>query len=214
MSFMSMPPMPWARPKGIAATDRTRTAAMAKQYVFFMPVLSFLGVKNQIAPAVRGLRRSSADCARQAADARQWTSTYPAVAYDLSIMYPCVRQQSRIFFSAGFSINCACLLKQFCIADSLCAARVTAEEAKAITSITAISEAFMVSSMLSERVNLRDRSIRKPCGKAGIHCGSRLGSSRKRVHLIDFSFIVEAADRAAHFRLWASLANELPCRCG
>src|SRR5712692_8488996 len=100
MFFMSMPPMPWARPKGIAATDRTRTAAMAKRYAFFMQVLSFLGVKNQIAPAVRGLCRSSADCARQAADARQRTSTYPAIAYDLPIMYPCVRQQSCIFLRA------------------------------------------------------------------------------------------------------------------
>src|SRR5712692_10115485 len=72
--FMSIPPMPWARPKGIAATDKTRTAAMAKQYAFFMQVLPLLGGKNQIAPAVRGFvgqaycRLRTASCGREATD--------------------------------------------------------------------------------------------------------------------------------------------------
>jgi len=80
--------------------------------------------------------------------------THPAVAYDLPIKCPCVRQQSRGFFTAGLAINCACLLKQSCIADSLCAARETAGDAKTITTIADVIKAFMIASWLGERANL------------------------------------------------------------
>ena len=73
--------------------------------------------------------------------------------YDLPIKCPCVRQQSRMFFTAGLSINCACFLKQSCIADSFCAASKAAEDAKAMTSAAAVSSAFMADSF-GERANV------------------------------------------------------------
>ena len=71
---------------------------------------------------------------------------YRAVVYELSIKYPCMRQQSRAFFTAGLSISCACFLKQSCIADSLCAASKAAEDAKPMTRVAAVSSAFMADS--------------------------------------------------------------------
>jgi hypothetical protein len=78
---------------------------------------------------------------------------HPAVAYDLPIKCPCMRQQSRGFFTAGLSINCACFLKQSCIADSLCAASKAAEDAKATTRVAVVSNAFMADSF-GERANV------------------------------------------------------------
>src|SRR6059036_2781334 len=51
-----------------------------------------------------------------------------------------------MFFTAGLSINCACFLKQSCIADSLCAASKAAEDAKAMARVAAVSNAFMADS--------------------------------------------------------------------
>ena len=73
--------------------------------------------------------------------------------YDLPIKCPCVRQQSRMFFTAGLSINCACFLKQSSIAESLCAASKAAEDAKAMTRAAAVSSAFMADSF-GERANV------------------------------------------------------------
>src|SRR5207249_9060308 len=88
----------------------------------------------------------SRPCTPGCGRSRQLTSTHPAVAYDLCIKCPCMRQQSRGFFTAGLSINCACFLKQSCIADSLCAASNAAEDAKAMTRVAAVSNAFMADS--------------------------------------------------------------------
>src|SRR6266571_1475270 len=83
-----------------------------------------------------------------------WASDFLSAPMSfLPIKCPCIRQQSRGFFTAGLSINCACLLKQSCIADSLCAANKAAEDANAMTSAAAVSSAFMADSF-GERANV------------------------------------------------------------
>src|SRR5712692_346224 len=64
-----------------------------------------------------------------------------------------------MFFNAGLSINCACLLKQSCIAESLGAASEAAKGVRVMTKAAAKSKAFMVTPLAI------DRSILSPAAR-------------------------------------------------
>src|SRR5258708_442417 len=89
-----------------------------------------------------------------------------------------MRQQSRTFFTAGLSINCACLLKQPCIAPSLCASE-SAANAKEKTRFIVEARFSRVDS-LGDGGGVLARIFGNPGGKPcyDLHCGSGGGPPR------------------------------------